>query len=404
VSRFLLNFSSCSDDTCWVRVPSDSESALHAAHIPTVPLRNVAPQVAPSTKSDESRTKSVLPVFCPGYELVFPKGHNHFGSYPFGLHVTRTLPWSFMITNDTMVLYSDNCTNTPRYNSGSGDPLPCSWCRALHNHTIIMGICHQAMDGSHENTPWQYLSFVELIQLLKRKNHQLERLHFTGLNMGRVLAVRNRTISGYKRLAVAISVGDIKRIHSLFWAELRNGAGVFGLLDKTNKASQLVYSPKGYEEADYQRAFLIWKLGGRSAANIAYHTLGVPSIDTARRHISTTPLVTSAGMPTIDEINANLAIDFEHQEVYGDRIIGMTMPIDEIKLQERLRWDPRTNMILGVCREHGGECVLEFRTMEQANHLVTNLVSERVHMASEASCDPVFSISCSDYHGECRQL
>jgi hypothetical protein len=109
-------------------------------------------------------------------------------------------------------------------------------------------------------------------------------------------------------------------------------------------------------------------------------------------------------MPTIDEINANLAIDFEHQEVYGDRIIGMTMPIDKIKPQERLHWDPRTNMILGVCREHGGECVLEFRTMEQANHLITNLVSERVHMAYEASCDPVFSISCSDYHGKCRQL
>jgi hypothetical protein len=24
-----------------------------------------------------------------------------------------------------------------------------------------MGIRHRAMDGSHENTPWQYLSFVE---------------------------------------------------------------------------------------------------------------------------------------------------------------------------------------------------------------------------------------------------
>jgi hypothetical protein len=252
-----------------------------------------------------------------------------------------------------------------------------------------MGIRHRAMDGSHKNTPWQYLSFVELNQLLQRKNHQLERLHLNGLNMGRVIAVRNRTISGYKRLTIAISVGDIKRIHSLFRAELRNGAGVFGLLDKTNKASQLVYSPKGYKEADYQRAFLIWKLGGCSAANIANHTLGVPSIDTARRHVSTTPLVTSAGMPTTDEINANLAICFEHpsQGAHRGRIIGMTMPIDEIKLQERLRWDPRTNMILGVCREHGGECVLEFHTMDQANHLVANLVSERVHMASEASCN-----------------
>ena len=74
------------------------------------------------------------------------------------------------------------------------------------------------------------------------------------------------------------------------------------MLDEVNKASQLIYRPKGYEEADYHRAFLIWKLGGRSATNIAYRTLGVPSIDTARRHVSTMPLVASPGMPTIDEI------------------------------------------------------------------------------------------------------
>jgi hypothetical protein len=246
-----------------------------------------------------------------------------------------------------------------------------------------MGIRHRALDGTHENTPWQFLLFVELGQVLRRKNHHLEHLNFNGLNLGRALMVRNRTIDGYKRLAIAISVGDITRIHSLFRAELRNGAGVFGLLDKTSKAAKLAYRPKGYEEADYHRAFLLWKLGGCSAANIGYRSLGVPSIDTARRHVSTTPLVTSAGMPTTAEINANLAIGFEHQEHHGDQTIGMTMPINEIKLQERLRWDPRTNMILGVCREHGGECVLEFRTMAQADILVANLISEQVHMASE---------------------
>jgi hypothetical protein len=68
----------------------------------------------------------------------------------------------------------------------------------------------------------------------------------------------------------------------------------------------------------------------------------------------------------------------------------MTIPIDEIKLQECLHWDPRTNMILSVCREHGGKCVLEFRTMAQADNLVTNLVKECVHMASEASHDSIY--------------
>ena len=61
-----------------------------------------------------------------------------------------------------------------------------------------MGIRHRVMDGTHENTPWQYLSFVKLIQILERKNKQLNHLKLNGLNMGRVLAVRNRTVGGYK--------------------------------------------------------------------------------------------------------------------------------------------------------------------------------------------------------------
>lgn len=282
-------------------------------------LHGPASTVIHSLKShDPHKILKSASTVCPGYALVFPEGQNHFGLYLFGLHATCTLPWSFVITNDAMRLHSDSCTHSPQYHKDSTVPLPCSWCHVLYNHTIIMGICHQALDGTHENTPWQYLSFVELGQVLWCKNHHLKQLNFNGLNMGRALMVCNCTIDGYKQLAIAISVCDITWIHSLFRTELRNGAGVFRLLDKTSKAAKLAYSPKGYEEADYHCAFLLWKLGGHSAANIGYCTLGVPSIDMAQRHVSTTPLVTSAGMPTIAEINANLAIGFKHQEYYRD--------------------------------------------------------------------------------------
>ena len=177
----------------------NAESALHAAHISSAPSRTVTSPSMPSPRPNRSRKGSKLAVAaCPGYRLVFPEGQNHFGSYPFGLHVTRTLPWSFIITNDNMTLHSDDCANTPRYHKNSADPLPCSWCRVLHFHTIIMEIRHRAINGSHENTPWQYLLFIELIQILERKNNQLERLNLNGLNMGRVLAVSNRTVGGYK--------------------------------------------------------------------------------------------------------------------------------------------------------------------------------------------------------------
>lgn len=42
-------------------------------------------------------------------------------------------------------------------------------------------------------------------------------------------------------------------------------------------------------------------------------------------------------------------------------------------------------MILGVCREHGTKCSLEFRSIVQANVLRDLLQKKVVHLASEAT-------------------
>ena len=295
-----------------------------------------------------------------------------------------------------MFLHSDECmeeaiiTDDVRH--------PCISCHALHNHVVIMGIRHRSPDGAHQNTPWSFLGIAQLARLLDQKNQQIDGLRLRGFNMGRTLTACDRCLDGWKRFAVAVGNNNIPRIQVLVQVELRNGAGVFGLLSKIDQASALNYRPRSYEEADFQRAFLLWKLGGRSAANIAHRTLGCPSIDSVRQHVGTKPLSTSPGMPTSAEISNNLAIGFENQPVDRTRIIGMTMPVDEIKIQERLRWDSRTNMILGICREHGSKCSLEFRTIAQADFIVDCLNDGQVHFAAKVSiphfvCDfapPIF--------------
>ncbi|KAF7969797.1 hypothetical protein HWV62_25975 [Athelia sp. TMB] len=123
-------------------------------------------------------------------------------------------------------------------------------------------------------------------------------------------------------------------------------------------------------------------MGGQAAANLSYQALGTPSISTVRRHVGTTPLLPSSGVPTSEEINTNIAITFENLAVATDhsrpkqRAIGMSMAIDEIKLQERLRWDPRSNHILGVCCEHGKKSTLKFVSMAKADLLLEHLLAD----------------------------
>jgi hypothetical protein len=183
---------------------------------------------------------------------------------------------------------------------------------------------------------------------------------------------------------MGMSNSDIPRLRQLLDQERKQGHSIFSMIEKVDLAANHMYRPLGYQQADYQRSFVIYCLGGRAAANIAHRTLGIPSIDAAKRHISSQALKASPGMPTKSEMTHNLSITL-HATIPSStrRVLGTTIQIDEIKIQERLRWDPRSNMILGVCREHGHRCALEFRTATQADDLLMCVKEGTVHLASE---------------------
>ncbi|KJA13394.1 hypothetical protein HYPSUDRAFT_151636, partial [Hypholoma sublateritium FD-334 SS-4] len=198
----------------------------------------------------------------------------------------------------------------------------------------------------------------------------------------------DRLISAMLNLCVvhmAIMTSDIPRLRSLLLVAYRAGASVVSLLEKVKLAAERKYSPKSYDEAQYQLGYLMYMIGGRAAADLAYTTLGIPSIDTSKRHVSTNPLVSSASFPTRAELLHNLNACYPKPAVAVAGKKGMTIQIDEIKVQERLRWDPKSNKILGVCREHSGQCSLDFCSMNQADELLDCLQKDVVHLATEAT-------------------
>lgn len=47
-----------------------------------------------------------------------------------------------------------------------------------------MGIRHRALDGTHDNTPWEYLSAAQMYSALKKKNNLVNALKLRSLNAG----------------------------------------------------------------------------------------------------------------------------------------------------------------------------------------------------------------------------
>lgn len=66
----------------------------------------------------------------------------------------------------------------------------------------------------------------------------------------------------------------------------------------------------------------------------------------------------------------------------GEGIVGILLQIDEIKCEERLRWCPKRNLILSLCREHGWQFPTMFASMNEAWLIAQGLKDKRVHIGS----------------------
>jgi hypothetical protein len=141
-----------------------------------------------------------LDVRCPGYGLKMPHSQSPFVSYPFLLHSVKTLPWKVEVSDARLSLRSTRCSGVGQVSKKGKEiePRACHPCSRLHDDTIIMGIRHRLLDGTHENTPWAYLTAAEILSLLKKKTRQINTLKLRALNSAMTIGVRNHHLAAYQ--------------------------------------------------------------------------------------------------------------------------------------------------------------------------------------------------------------
>ena len=182
---------------------------------------------SPISTTQRLPTPTVIPdnitAPCPGYQLILPDKLSPFTSYPFLLHTQYTLPWTITVSAERLILYSTKCSGTEGISRTGKNttPLPCFSCARLHDHTVIMGIRHRILDGTHENTPWTFLTPGEMHTALKRKTQQVNNHKLRALNNATSIAIRNRHIQTWKCLAMAIGESDIPRLRALVSSQVR---------------------------------------------------------------------------------------------------------------------------------------------------------------------------------------
>ncbi|KAJ7183864.1 hypothetical protein C8R46DRAFT_1186739 [Mycena filopes] len=306
---------------------------------------------------------------CEGFIFPLKKDQTLATAYPVQMHDKYPLPWDFGLRRGILYLTAHRCAGTRR--SGHEN---CAACAALADHSVLQGIISRSANGIHENTNLVYQPTAALVDITRKKNVVIQNLRLGLLTNSRKLLTQSSSLSDYKRFVVAIGSGEVKRVDRVVNACIKQKRGIRGMLDTYLRAARGLYKPANSEEED-MLGLVVFKLGGVRVAEIAHRACGLPGITTLRNRMITPPLTASPGAPKVEEIQKNIDACFIG---IGDvlavkKVVHQVVMFDEFATEKRIRWDPRTNQFLGVCRQHAHEVGLEFNGESDLDELMAAL-------------------------------
>ncbi|KAJ6523229.1 hypothetical protein DFH09DRAFT_937986, partial [Mycena vulgaris] len=319
---------------------------------------------------------------CVGMEIRFPAAKSHHTDYPFGLHRKYTLSWDYYSKSERFFLQSQKCT---RGLCPMGQL--CRPCNDILSNGVLKGILERIKYGVPESTPFIFMPISVLIDVLRSKVQLLRGFKLTRLNDLRKLFSKLVQLDEHKQFVMAVASGKVERVAQLVRACLNNNVGIRGLVERYRRACEVVYNPKGFSEDDMMLGLLVLRLGGARLAGIVHRAKGLPGLSTLRSNTIIRPLRASPGMPTRTEIEANIELcaEGEPEPTGPPTIIHRVLMMDEIAVEQRPRWDDKTNMILGACRECSHKVSLELNTAADLEVFFNALDDGDIHLASEAT-------------------
>lgn len=130
---------------------------------------------------------------------------------------------------------------------------------------------------------------------------------------------------------------------------------------------------------------LFWRLGGNQVANIYQCSLNGPSVSYLRRRSIVPAIIPSHAQPTVEQVCMNVNSTFESissllQQLGRLHVVAM---FDEVAAEKQIRWDPKTNYFLGVCREHAEKILMEFINEKDMEEVFRCLDEGEIHYAGK---------------------
>ena len=223
------------------------------------------------------------------------------------------------------------------------------------------------------------LTFSQMGSRIKNYRLQLQKKKLEVLSKSKTIFRLNHTLSLHQRLMLLIQENSIPRIHEIVSVALKHKRGIGYVISKITDAVNGVYSPC-FSSKDKKLAFLVLQYGGPNLLDILHRALNFPEASTAYRFLKATGnknIKSSVTTPPEDFIE-----NFTVQT--GVPKFGYMLKLDETYSDSKVRWNPHDNKVYGLCYEHAKDEDLEFKTIENIEHLSEKVASQEIHIPKES--------------------
>lgn len=209
----------------------------------------------------------------------------------------------------------------------------------------------------------------------------------------------------HKQVLMAIATQDIPRLRQTMCVALRKGVSMDRLIRILQDTSNGVYRARGHDQTDIDLVALVHHIGGSKLLYAVAHATGLPSLRTLKRNRKLKVIRPCSGPIQPSDIAHNLASIFgEPTALSSDQtdrtLVGHSILIDEISLDERARYFRWNNEIGGLCREHAERADREIRSVEAVERVADLLNQEVCHIGREATVVAIAAFSAEDYHAK----
>ncbi|CAE6517396.1 unnamed protein product [Rhizoctonia solani] len=347
----------------------------------------------------------INPLACQGAEVK--TSVPIWANYPWHLHdpsFNLPKPLLFTIcsqnrTGDAIRIRSHFCVGVvPDLQYGSCNP-----CIEAADSREVKSIIKRAETETPVNgLNLKYYSHKQVCTLVEGLQETLKKYRLHGIEVNRKAARLLGKLTDHKQLMFALAEVDDIAVSRIVQVALRQGCGPNAIVERLKNAQEGLYRCEKYSEKQIDIALLSLRLGGPRLLYALHKSLSLPSISTVNRHAERAYMRPSIATPTKDEVMANIKSMCGHAKsvVPLTGLRGFSVLIDEIALEERIRYSTPEDALVGFARETISPEQVQNMTGRPISHLFALkrlLDSGECQLATEATVVAIAPFGPTNY-------